>query len=101
MPQEQLPPITVATPAAAATVTTTIVKRRPFKIVLLNAVNAVATTALAVLGYLQTINLNGIVSAENALWWMVGVNVLTIILRQWFSPSETVQTTVQPSHETP
>lgn len=101
MPQEQLPPITVATPAAAATVTTTIVKRRPFKIVLLNAVNAVATTALAVLGYLQTINLNGIVSAENALWWMVGVNVLTIILRQWFSPAETVQTTVQPSHETP
>lgn len=98
---DQLPPITVATPAAAATVTTTIVKRRPFKIVLLNAVNAVATTALAVLGYLQTINLNGIVSAENALWWMVGVNVLTIILRQWFSPSETVQTTVQPSHETP
>lgn len=96
---DQLPPITVATPAAAATVTTTIVKRRPFKIVLLNAVNAVATTALAVLGYLQTINLNGIVSAENALWWMVGVNVLTIILRQWFSPSETVQTTVQPTHE--
>ncbi|BAU93352.1 Na/Pi-cotransporter [Methylorubrum populi] len=101
MPQEQLPPITVATPAAAATVTTTIVKRRPFKIVLLNAVNAIATTALAVLGYLQTINLNGIVSAEAALWWMVGINVLTIILRQWFSPSETVQTTVHPSHEGP
>jgi hypothetical protein len=98
---DQLPPITVATPAAAATVTTTIVKRRPFKIVLLNAVNAVATTALAILSYLQTINLAGIVSAENALWWMVGVNVLTIILRQWFSPSETVQMVVQPSHETP
>lgn len=96
---DQLPPITVATPAPAATVTTTIVKRRPFKIVLLNAVNAVATTALAVLGYLQTINLSGIVSAERALWWMVGVNVLTIVLRQWFSPSETVQTTVQPTHE--
>lgn len=98
---DQLPPITVATPAAAATVTTTIVKRRPFKIVLLNAVNAIAMTALAVLGYLQTINLNGIVSAENALWWMVGVNVLTIVLRQWFSPSETVQTTVQPSEGQP
>lgn len=98
---DQLPPITVATPAAAAVVTTTIVKRRPFKIVLLNAVNAVATAALAVLGYLQTVNLNGIVSAERALWWMVGVNVLTIILRQWFSPSETVQTIVQPSHEGP
>jgi hypothetical protein len=92
---DQLPPITVATPAAAATVTTTIVKRRPFKIVLLNAVNAIATTALAVLGYLQTINLAGIVSAERALWWMVGVNVLTIILRQWFSPSETVQTRIE------
>lgn len=92
---DQLPPITVATPAAAATVTTTIVKRRPFKIVLLNAVNGVATTILAVLAYLQTINLAGIVSAENALWWMVGVNVLTIILRQWFSPSETVQTRIE------
>lgn len=96
MPQE-LPPVVVPTPAPAATVTTTIVKRRPIKILVLNIINGVATTALAVLGYLQTINLAGIVSAENALWWMVGVNVANIVLRQWFTPSETVQTTVTPT----
>jgi len=99
MPQEQLPPITVATPATAATVTTTIMRRRPIKILVLNIVNGLATTLLAVLAYLQTINLAGIVSAENALWWMVGVNVANIVLRQWFSPGEAVQTTVQPASE--
>ncbi len=100
MPQE-LPPIIVATPAHAATVTTTIVKRRPFKILVLNIVNGLATTALAVLGYLQTINLSGILSAEQALWWMVGINVANIVLRQWFSPAATVQTTVTPAVEQP
>lgn len=96
---DQLPPITVATPAAAATVTTTIVKRRPFKIVLFNIVSGVATTALVVLGYLQTVNVAGILTPEKALVWTIIVNVANVVLRQWFSPSETIQTTVQPSHE--
>lgn len=96
---DTLPSVEVPTPAPAATVTTTIVRRRPVKILVLNIVNGVASTLLAVLAYLQTINLSGILSAEQALLWMIGVNVLTIVLRQWFSPSETVQTTVQPKHE--
>lgn len=96
---DTLPPVVVATPAPAATVTTTIVRRRPYKILVLNIVNGVASTLLAVLAYLQTINLSGILTAEKALLWMVGVNVATIVLRQWFSPAETVQTTVQPTHE--
>jgi hypothetical protein len=54
---------------------------------------------LAVLAYLQTINLAGILTPEKALLWMIGVNVANIVVRQWFSPAETVQTTVQPTHE--
>ncbi len=100
MPQD-LPPVVVPTPASTATVTTTIVKRRPFKILVLNIVNGLATTALAVLAYLQTINLSGILSAEQALWRMVGVNIANIVLRQWFSPAETVQTTVTPTSGQP
>jgi len=99
MPQEQLPPITVATPASAATVTTTIVRRRPIKIVLFNIVSGVATTALVVLGYLQTVNVAGILTPEKALVWTIIVNVLNVVLRQWFPPPETIQTTVQPSPE--
>jgi hypothetical protein len=98
---DQLPPITVATPAAAATVTTTIVKRRPFKIVLFNIVSGVATTALVVLGYLQTVNVAGILTPEKALVWTIIINVVNVVLRQWFSPSETIQTTVRPDGEAP
>ena len=96
---DQLPPITVATPAAAATVTTTIVKRRPFKIVLFNIVSGVATTALVVLGYLQTVNVAGILTPEKALVWTIIVNVANVVLRQWFSPSETIQTKIEPAGE--
>ena len=90
----ELPPATVATPVEAATVVTTVVKRRPWKIVLINTVNAIVSALFAILGYLQTINLSGIVTPEKALIWMVVINVLTIILRQFFSPPETVQTVV-------
>lgn len=94
-----LPPVTVPTPGPTATITTTVVRRRPVKILVLNAVNAVATALLAVLGYLQTINLAGILTPEKALLWMVGINVANIVIRQFFSPPETVQSVVQPTKE--
>ncbi len=93
---EPIPPITVQTPAAATTITTTVTRRRPIKLLVLNIVNGVLSTLLAVLAYLQTINLNGVLTPEKALLWIVGVNVANIVIRQWFSPSETVQTTMTP-----
>ena len=90
-----LPPITTSTPHASATVTTTIVKRRTFKLLMLNIVSGVLSTVLAVLGYLQTINLSGILSPDKALMFVIIVNVANIVIRQWFSPPETIQTTVE------
>jgi hypothetical protein len=93
MAEDAAPVTIVASPPA--TVTTTTVRRRPFKVVLLNVLSIAGTVLLAVLGYLQTINLAGLVTPERAMLWIVGVNVLTIILRQFFSPPTVTETRVE------
>ncbi len=89
---DPIPPITVQTPAAATTITTT-VKRRPFWILLTSGLSAVVGVLLLVLDYLQSVSLAGVVTPEKALAWLVGVNVLTIVLRAVAKPQVT-QTTV-------
>lgn len=92
---EETPPVTVAVSAPPATVTTTVVRRRSSKLLLLNIVNGAGTTILLVLAYLQTINLSAILTEKQALMWMVGINVLSIILRQFFSPPSVTETRVE------
>lgn len=93
----QTPPATVATPAEAATVVTTVVKRRPFKILLVNLMSAFGAGLLLILDYLKTVPLTNVLSPEKVLLWTVLINVLTIVLRQFFTPTETVQTAVMPN----
>lgn len=78
-----------------ATVTTTVIHRRSFKLLALNIVSGVASTLLAVLGYLQTVNLSGLVTPEKALLYVVAVNVANIVLRQWFSPPAVTETRIE------
>ena len=82
-------------PLGQAFVTTTVVKRRSFKLLALNIVSGLASTVLAVLGYLQTVNLSGLVTPEKALMYVVAVNVANIVLRQWFSPPFVTETVVE------
>ncbi|AYO83645.1 hypothetical protein [Methylobacterium brachiatum] len=49
----------------------------------LNAFSAIISVVLLVLGYLQTVNVAGVLSPQQALLWTVGVNVLTILLRAY------------------
>lgn len=88
--------VTVPTPTAETTITTTTVQRRPFWILLVNIGSAVLAVLLAVLDYLNTVSLAGIFSPDKALLWVVGINVLTIVLRSIAKPQVT-QTTVTPS----
>ncbi len=92
---DPIPPITVQTPAAATTITTT-VKRRPFWILLTSGLSAAVGILLLVLDYLQTVSIAGVFTPEKALAWVVGINVLTIVLRQIAKPQVT-QTTVTPA----
>ncbi|GJE61688.1 hypothetical protein [Methylobacterium trifolii] len=78
-------------PPAGTVVTTTTVRRRSWKLLALNIVSGLASTVLAVLGYLQTVNLAGILTPEKALLYVVAVNVANIVLRQWFSPPQVVE----------
>jgi hypothetical protein len=57
-------------------------KLKGWRTVLLNGLSAVASTLLLVLGYLDTVNLTSVLTPTQALMWTIGVNVLTIILRQ-------------------
>lgn len=91
----QIPPVTVDTPGSTATITTTTIQRRSFKLLALNIVSAIGTSIVAVLGYLQTVNLSGVVTPEKALLYVVAINVANIVLRQWFSPPQQVETRVE------
>lgn len=52
-----------------------------WKTTLLQVVSGVASIVLLVLSYLQTVNLATILSPRDALFWVVGLNILTLILR--------------------
>ncbi|WP_408902530.1 hypothetical protein [Methylobacterium radiotolerans] len=54
-----------------------------WKTTALNAASAIISTVLLVLGYLQTVNVAGVLSPQQALLWTVGVNVVTILLRAY------------------
>ncbi len=47
-----------------------------------NVLNAVSSASLLILAYLQTVDLSSILSPKEALMWIVGINVVNIILRQ-------------------
>jgi hypothetical protein len=57
-------------------------KLKGWRTVLLNGLSAVASTLLLVLGYLDTLNVSSVLTPTQALMWTIGVNVLTIVLRQ-------------------
>jgi hypothetical protein len=57
--------------------------RTAWKTTALNVASAVLSSILLVLGYLQTVNVAGVLSPQQALLWTVGVNVLTILLRAY------------------
>lgn len=54
-----------------------------WKTTALNVISAVLSSTLLVLGYLQTVNVAGVLSPQQALLWTVGVNVVTILLRAY------------------
>lgn len=54
-----------------------------WKTTALNVASAVLSSILLVLGYLQTVNVAGVLSPQQALLWTVGVNVVTILLRAY------------------
>ncbi|MCE4223383.1 hypothetical protein HCU64_06435 [Methylobacterium sp. C25] len=55
--------------------------RTAWKTTLLNVLSGLASTVLLILGYLQTVNIGSVVTPQQALLWIVGVNVLTLLLR--------------------
>jgi membrane-bound acyltransferase YfiQ involved in biofilm formation len=57
-------------------------KLKGWRTVLLNGLSAVASTLLLVLAYLDTVNLTSVLTPTQSLMWTIGVNVLTIVLRQ-------------------
>lgn len=54
-----------------------------WKTTALNVISAVLSAILLVLGYLQTVNVAGVLSPQQALLWTIAVNVSTILLRAY------------------
>ena len=81
------------TPQAVVTAT---VRAKPaivtsLKLWVANAVSAIAGLLLLVLPYLMTVDLTEYLTKQQLLMWTVGLNVLTLILRTYFTKPVVVQ----------
>lgn len=73
--------VAVKDDALRVRVAPTVALKTAWKTTLLQVVSGVASIVLLVLSYLQTISLANLLSPRDALLWVVGINVATLILR--------------------
>ena len=72
---------TIAASDIQAQVKPSVALRVAWKSTLLNGVSGTVSVMLLILGYLQTLDLSHILTPQQALLWVVGVNIATIVLR--------------------
>jgi hypothetical protein len=90
----ELPPVTLLTPANTTTIRTTI--KRSWKARALTIASVIVSFVLAVLGYLQTINLaNFGLTADKALFYGSLIGLLQFILMQ-VNPVKLLRTEADP-----
>lgn len=73
--------VAVTDDALRVRVAPTVALKTAWKTTLLQVVSGVASILLLVLSYLQTVNLASILSPRDVLFWVIGINVLTLVLR--------------------
>jgi hypothetical protein len=90
----QLPPVTVETPAPQTVIVTTV--KRSWKARALTILNAVVAFVLALLSYLQSVNLTNFgITPDRALFWMACIGLAQFILMQ-LNPVKLLSTEAQP-----
>lgn len=82
-PMKPMEAVAVSDQALRVRVAPTAALKTAWKTTALNVVSATLSAILLVLGYLQTVNVSGVLSPQQALLWTIAVNVLTIFLRAY------------------